>query len=93
MRIDFASEVTFLFERISDEEYLVHGEGDDAASLADAAAQIAKHLGQEGLKCRFETYGPDDSRVAYAHHEWQLQAKAWHLCWFGCTLHDNKKHV
>ena len=72
---DFPSEVEFFFERISHDEYLVRGECGDSKSLGDASEAIAKHLGQHGIRCRFETYDSENSLVAYAHHDWPLQDK------------------
>ena len=76
VRVDFPSEVEFFFERISDEEYLICGEGEDSQLLSQAAEEIAKCFGPHGLRCRFETYAGDDTLVAYAHHDWPLQDKS-----------------
>jgi hypothetical protein len=73
VRIDFPSQVEFFFERISEEEYLIRGEGVDSQLLRHAAEEIANCFGAHGLRCRFETYAEDDSLVAYAHHDWPLQ--------------------
>lgn len=72
VRIDFPSEVEFFFERISEEEYLIRGEGEDSQLLSNAAEEITNCFGTHGLRCRFETYAEDDSLVAYAHHDWLL---------------------
>ena len=76
VRIDFPSDVEFFFERISDDEYLIRGEGEDSQSLGNAADEIANRLGQLGLRCRFETYDSDDSLVAYSHHDWPPHHKS-----------------
>ena len=76
VRIDFPSEVEFFFERISDEEYLIRGEGEDSQLLWHAAEEIANCFGTHGLRCRFETYAGDDSLVAYTHYDWQPPDKS-----------------
>lgn len=76
VRIDFPPDLEFYFERISDEEYLIRGEGGDSQSLGTASAEIAIRFGQLGLRCRFETYDRDDSLIAYAHSDWPLHGKS-----------------
>jgi hypothetical protein len=75
VRVDFPSDVEFFFERISDDEYLIRGEGEDQQSLGNAAHEIATCFGQHGLRCRFETYDSGDSLVGYSHNEWPLPEK------------------
>jgi len=59
----------------SDEKYLIRGEGEDSRSLGEAAALISTHLGQQGIKCRFETYDEADSLIRYSHHDWPPPGK------------------
>lgn len=58
------------FERIEDDEYLVHGDADTTNELISIATLVSDVLSELCFKHRFEIYCPSSEQIAYLHYDW-----------------------
>ena len=58
------------FEKIEEDEYLVHGDADTVDELLSLATSVSNSLSKLQLKHRFEIYFLENNLVTYLHHDW-----------------------
>lgn len=56
-------------ERTRGGEYIVRADSDEDEALANAARRVSTALARQGIRHRFELYGPGEG-MEYLHHEW-----------------------
>jgi len=69
LRIHAGGAADLSLERTRGGEYIVRADADEDAALADAARRVSAALGRQGIRHRFELYGPGEG-MEYLHHDW-----------------------